>query len=201
MRAREGLPPLREQVLAREIARRIAQANASPRLRTVFRIVHFSIQDDHLHLVVEAADGALSRGVQGLAIRVARHVNALLKTRGSFWGDRFHAFELTSPRAVRNAIVYVLMNVKKHLRGWREHHRSMLVRAVVLFGGERTRLAGETIRYVARNDGFAASRRHSSERKAALAPLSDSQSSSCRARLSQSTAAIASPASRLSGNA
>ncbi len=120
MRAREGLPPLREQVLAREIARRIAQANASPRLRTVFRIVHFSIQDDHLHLVVEAADGALSRGVQGLAIRVARHVNALLKTRGSFWGDRFHAFELTSPRAVRNAIVYVLMNVKKHLRGWRE---------------------------------------------------------------------------------
>lgn len=118
MREREGLPHLREQIIANEIARRIAQANASRRLRDVFRIVHFSIQDDHVHLMVEAADARLSRGVQGLAIRVARHVNALLNIRGRFWGDRFHSHELTSPREVRNAIVYVLMNVKKHLRGW-----------------------------------------------------------------------------------
>jgi REP element-mobilizing transposase RayT len=118
MRAREGLPRLREEVLASEVARRVREANASRRLRGVFRVVHFSIQDDHLHLIVEAANEHLSRGVQGLAIRVARHVNALLKTRGSFWADRFHSRELTSPRAVRNAIVYVLMNVKKHLRRW-----------------------------------------------------------------------------------
>jgi REP element-mobilizing transposase RayT len=85
------------------------------RLRDVFRIVHFSVQDNHLHLVVEARDTqALSRGVQGFAIRVARRVNALLGVRGPFWGDRFHSRELTSPRAVRNAIVYVLMNAKKH---------------------------------------------------------------------------------------
>jgi putative transposase len=50
--------------------------------------------------------------------RIARHVNALLSIRGTFWGDRFHSRELTNPRAVRNAIVYVLMNVKKHFRGW-----------------------------------------------------------------------------------
>jgi hypothetical protein len=72
------------------------------------------VQDNHLHLVVEARDGsALSRGVQGFAIRVARRVNTLLGLRGSFWADRFHSRELTSPRAVRNAIVYVLMNAKK----------------------------------------------------------------------------------------
>jgi hypothetical protein len=73
------------------------------------------VQDNHLHLIVEARDtSSLSRGVQGFAIRVARRVNALLRIRGAFWGDRFHSRELTSPRAVRNAIVYVLMNAKKH---------------------------------------------------------------------------------------
>jgi putative transposase len=115
MRVREGLPPLREAVLFREVQLRLKEANRSSRLRDVFRIVHFSVQDNHLHLIVEARDtGMLSRGVQGFAIRVARRVNALLRIRGSFWGDRFHSRELTSPRAVRNAIVYVLMNAKKH---------------------------------------------------------------------------------------
>ncbi|HEX4517859.1 MAG TPA: transposase [Polyangiaceae bacterium] len=118
MRARDGLPSLREPVLMREVMRRIRVANASGRLRHVFRVVHFSIQDDHVHLIVESDNDALSRGVQGLAIRIARHVNALLRTRGSLWGDRFHSRELASPRAVRNAIVYVLMNVKKHHRRW-----------------------------------------------------------------------------------
>jgi putative transposase len=107
-----------EQVLADEVAKRIAAANASKKLKGTFRVVHFSVQDDHVHLIVEAEGGALSRGVQGLAIRIARHVNALLNIRGTFWGDRFHSRELTKPRAVRNAIVYVLMNVKKHIRGW-----------------------------------------------------------------------------------
>jgi putative transposase len=117
MRARRGLPPLREQVIAREVRLRIAQANGSPHLRDVFRIVHFSAQNDHVHLIVEAFDGtALSRGMQGLAIRLARRVNTLLGARGRFWADRFHTRELTTPRSVRNAIVYVLMNAKKHQR-------------------------------------------------------------------------------------
>jgi REP element-mobilizing transposase RayT len=115
MRIREGLPPMREPVLFRELRRRIGDANRSPRLRDVFRIVHFSVQDDHVHMIVEARDAsALSRGVQGLAVRLARRTNKLLGIRGGFWGDRFHSRELTSPRAVRNAIVYVLMNAKKH---------------------------------------------------------------------------------------
>ena len=115
MRVREGLPPLREQVITSEVMKRIGEANASKKLKDVFRIVHFSVQDDHVHLIVEASDGvALSRGTQGLAIRIARRVNALLGIRGQFWGDRFHSRELAAPRAVRNAIVYVLMNAKKH---------------------------------------------------------------------------------------
>lgn len=115
LRARGGLPPFREQVIAREMRRRISDANDSERLRDVFRVVHFSIQDNHVHMIVEAQDReALSRGVQGLAIRLARRVNKLLGIAGGFWSTRFHSRELTAPRSVRNAIVYVLMNVKKH---------------------------------------------------------------------------------------
>ena len=83
-----------------------------------FRIIQFSVQDDHVHLIVEAEDrSVLSRGIQGVAIRVARAVNRVLGRRGAVWGDRYHARALTSPRVVRNAIVYVLMNFKKHGKG------------------------------------------------------------------------------------
>ena len=84
-----------------------------------FRIIEFSAQDDHLHLLVEAEDRArLSRGIGGLAIRVARAVNRVLGRRGAVWADRFHARAIATPRAMRNAIVYVL-NRRKHCAGER----------------------------------------------------------------------------------
>ena len=80
-----------------------------------FRVVEFSVQRDHLHLLVEAHDNAaLSAGMKGLGVRVARAVNRVLGRRGRVWSDRYHARELTSPRAVRNALVYVLHNARKH---------------------------------------------------------------------------------------
>jgi putative transposase len=83
--------------------------------RAVFRLIAFSVQRDHVHLVVEADTApALSRGLQGLAIRVAKAVNHALGRRGTVWADRYHARDLTSPRAVRNALVYVLQNYRKH---------------------------------------------------------------------------------------
>src|SRR5438093_9220149 len=85
-----------------------------------FRILHFSVQDDHLHLIVEADDTrALGRGLRGVTIRVARAVNRALGRRGAVWGDRYHARALTTPRAVRHAIVYVLLNRRKHCEGER----------------------------------------------------------------------------------
>jgi hypothetical protein len=88
--------------------------------RASFRVVHFSVQTDHVHLLVEAADKrALSRGTSGLSIRLARAVNRLLGRRGSVWGDRYHARALHTPREVRHGLVYVLMNWKKHVPGAR----------------------------------------------------------------------------------
>src|SRR6185295_11134977 len=80
-----------------------------------FRVIQFSVQDDHVHLIAEAEQArTLSGGVRGLAIRLARAVNRVLGRRGRVWGDRYHARALTTPRAVRHALVYVLMNFRKH---------------------------------------------------------------------------------------
>jgi REP element-mobilizing transposase RayT len=91
---------------------RAAIAEAS---RDDFRVVHFSVQADHVHLIVEASDGrALSRGAQGLAIRLARGVNRAVGRTGALWGDRWNGRALRTPCEVRNALVYVLANAKKH---------------------------------------------------------------------------------------
>jgi REP element-mobilizing transposase RayT len=115
LRARGGLPSFREQILARALTAAIAAVKKSPATGGAFRVVHFSIQKNHLHFMVEAPDGSvLSRGMLGLAVRLARSLNGELGIKGRVWRERYHARELTSPREVRNAIVYVLMNAKKH---------------------------------------------------------------------------------------
>src|SRR5262249_59353956 len=77
-----------------------------------------SVKASHLHRIVEAAAGsAFVRGIRGLAIRVARAVNRALGRHGAVWGDRYHARALTTPRAVRHALAYVLMNRHKHRAG------------------------------------------------------------------------------------
>ena len=98
--------------------RAVRTALARARERFGFRLVHFSVQRDHLHLLVEARDRrALARGVQGLTIRVAKAVNRRLERRGKVFSDRYHARALKTPREVRWALRYVLLNVRKHERG------------------------------------------------------------------------------------
>lgn len=70
-----------------------------------------------MHLLVEAGDElALSAGVRSVAIRIARSVNELVMRKGRFWADRWHGRELASPREVRNALVYLFGNFRKHAR-------------------------------------------------------------------------------------
>jgi putative transposase len=107
-----GLPSFRGDALFAPLRTALTRASTM-----TFRVLHFSVQADHLHLVVEAERSSLSRGVQGLAIRAAKAINRTLRRRGKVWSDRFHAHPLRTPREVRNAFVYVLANVKKHIPG------------------------------------------------------------------------------------
>jgi putative transposase len=81
------------------------------------RLNEFSVQANHLHLIVEANDKeALARGLQGLAIRVAKAINRASGREGSVFADRYHAHLLKTPTEVRNAVVYVRRNFHKHVK-------------------------------------------------------------------------------------
>jgi REP element-mobilizing transposase RayT len=111
LRARLG--SLRSQFLYPTV--RLAISRATRHAPERFRIVHYSVQSNHVHLICEAAERrALTAGVHGLEMRITRYVNQLLSRRGSFWADRWHGRALKSPREVRNALVYVLANFRKH---------------------------------------------------------------------------------------
>jgi len=93
----------------------VRRALANGKERFGFSLVHFSVQSNHLHLIAEAEDRrSLARGVQGLAIRIARAVNRALQRKGRLFADRYHAHALKNPRAVRFALRYVLLNARKH---------------------------------------------------------------------------------------
>jgi REP element-mobilizing transposase RayT len=84
--------------------------------REDFRVVHYSVQKNHAHFVVEAESRrALGRGMKALAARFARAANRVFGRRGPVLTDRYHLRVLRTPREVRNAIAYVLSNLRKHL--------------------------------------------------------------------------------------
>jgi hypothetical protein len=79
-----------------------------------FHVAHFSVQGNHVHLIVEASDDALRTGVSGFVISFARRLNKLLERSGSVWSDRYHLHELRTPREVHHVLTYVFNNYKKH---------------------------------------------------------------------------------------
>jgi REP element-mobilizing transposase RayT len=110
-RLRAGLPSLRRQATLRVLHR----AFFAGMDRFGFRLVHFSVQSNHVHMIAEARDRhALTLGMQGLSIRVAKALNKLWGRRGAVFADRYHARILRTPREVRNGLCYVLSNARKH---------------------------------------------------------------------------------------
>src|SRR5689334_10885191 len=83
--------------------------------RLGLRLLRFSVQGNHIHLLVEADDSTtLSRGMKGLSVRIARRMNRLMSRTGRVVGDRFHAHVLRTPSEVRRAIHYIRDNHRKH---------------------------------------------------------------------------------------
>ncbi len=80
-----------------------------------FRLVHYSVQGNHVHIVAEAPHKkALSRGVQGLSVRIARRLNRVMGRRGKVFADRFHSRVLKTPLEVKRVLAYVLGNAQRH---------------------------------------------------------------------------------------
>ena len=128
------------------IARGVSGADAKG-----VRVVHVSIQHNHVHLIVEAGSKhALSNGMRVLTIQLARAINRSLGRVGKVFASRYHATAITNPTQTRNALAYVLNNWRRHredvrtpgaenaildpystavsFRGWRGHARFTLPR-------------------------------------------------------------------------
>jgi len=97
---------------------RIEASLKQARERFGLRVIEFTVLGNHLHLVVEAdSDAALSRGMQGLSIRIAKALNRLMKRSGAVFTDHFHSRPLLTPSEVVEALKYVLGNAAHHFGG------------------------------------------------------------------------------------
>jgi REP-associated tyrosine transposase len=111
VRLREEVWNLRTHRCFRALRRAFARGCA----RFDFRLVHFSVQGNHVHMIVEAPDAqSLARAMKGLEVRMARALNRVMDRRGPVFADRYHARVMTSPREAARAVRYVLENWRIH---------------------------------------------------------------------------------------
>ena len=114
LRVQRSVSSLRSRGLLREFRRSLRQACE----RGDFRVVHYSVQRNHVHLLVESAGKeALGRGMKAVSARLARAVNRVFGRSGPVLYGRYQLHVLQTPREVRNALAYVLLNARNH---WKE---------------------------------------------------------------------------------
>jgi REP element-mobilizing transposase RayT len=129
----------------RSVYKAVREAMLVTFARESCRIVHLSIQDSHIHLLVEAENRtALAEGMKAFEISAAKHINAAVSRAGSWWErrrmrvkpkrrkgsvfpDRYHPEIIRTPRQARNALAYVLNNWRKHKEHRKDFARGWLI--------------------------------------------------------------------------
>ena len=111
MRIVRGLPSMRKKQTYAIVKMAIEIASK----REDFAVVQYSVQRDHLHLMIEAdGNASLARGIQSLTVRLARNLNKLLRRKGPVFSDRYHLRILKTPRETYLALGYILNNARRH---------------------------------------------------------------------------------------
>ena len=111
LRMAERVFNLRSRRSFRIVERALLAASRRPDAR----IVHFSVQGNHLHLLVEADDRrALSSAMRSLGIRIGLGMNLLMRSSGRVVAHRYHARALRTPTEVYRALGYVRHNHAVH---------------------------------------------------------------------------------------
>jgi hypothetical protein len=99
----------------------IRRALVAGGLRFGFRLVHYSVQGNHIHIIGEAESTiAVSRAIKGLGVRIARGLNVVMKRRGPVLCERYHLRVITTPLQARKTLLYVLNNYRRHAAQWGE---------------------------------------------------------------------------------
>jgi REP element-mobilizing transposase RayT len=119
LRIIDGLPSLRQAAVWAVIL----GVFRAMQERGDFRIVHHSVLGNHLHLIVEADhEDAFLGGMKALVTRLALRINRVFDRKGRLFAGRYHARPLSTPSEVRNAMLYVLLNARKHAAEHAESH-------------------------------------------------------------------------------
>jgi putative transposase len=121
LRARSGLPSFRQQRVY-QLFTEVLRDQRRRRYKDDFRVVHYSIQGNHVHLIVEADSEraevagykALRSGISGLEIAFARRLNMMLRRKGKVWADRYHRHDLKTPKETWFGLSYVFNNYTHH---------------------------------------------------------------------------------------
>ena len=111
LRVRGDIPNLRTKQRFHFIQEGLIRSHLSD-----FRILHYSIQKNHIHILAEAENGkALERGMKRFTIFLAKKLNRALDRKGSVFAGRFFSRILKTPQQVKNVLKYVLQNAAKHM--------------------------------------------------------------------------------------
>ena len=121
LRVAPGVWNLRSQRSWSVIERALFLAFCQGNDRFGVRLNRFSVQGNHIHLLVEARDHlCLGRAVKGISVRLARGLNKMMCRRGRVLGDRYHARRLRTPSEVRGVIDYIRENRRRHAEAYGE---------------------------------------------------------------------------------
>jgi REP element-mobilizing transposase RayT len=141
LRTVRGVPRLRQACMYEAIRRVLLRYLA----RREFRVVHISLQHNHIHLLVEAAGShELTYGMQSFAISAARAINRAWGREGKVFAFRYHASQIKDARYARNAIAYVLNNWRRHRE---DFHDAQTRRAMLDAFSSAVTFDGWTIRF------------------------------------------------------
>jgi REP element-mobilizing transposase RayT len=111
IRVRRGIPTLRQP----RFVRRFRSFLSEVCVRHGFRVVHYSIQCDHVHLLIEAhSNHSIACGMKSVGARLGKLANRLFQRSGKVLDGRYHSRPLRTPLEVHRALRYVLLNHLHH---------------------------------------------------------------------------------------
>ena len=111
IRLRRGIPTLRQPRFVRRFRTSLSEAC----VRHGFRVVHYSIQRDHVHLLIEAQNNrSIACGMKSVGARIGKLANRLFQRSGKVLDGRYHLRPLRTPLEVHRALRYVLLNHRHH---------------------------------------------------------------------------------------
>ncbi len=83
--------------------------------RQGLRVIHYSLEYDHVHLLIEADNNhILGKGMQAFGVTFSKAINRLKKLTGEVYKHRYHFRRISSSKELKNVMNYIFTNGVKH---------------------------------------------------------------------------------------